>query len=351
MSTGQGRTIAATAGMLLGLAAAAAAPTAIAAPKPAKPAIAVGRSADGKASFRLEGRRLIVTLRQPFARRRAGTRPHVTAICGEALDGAPASRYRRFRDVFLLDPARRAFTVSPRVRRLRLQLDRDIAARANWCGVRSSVRGGRRFLWARTTLRRGSRPGCVATARSPVESERAIAEYVYGWKNGAGSVGDYALRACLRPDGPWRVLTRGVWTKYGSTGPWGAVLSGSRIVWAVGPTGDGCSIWRTDLAGGAPERLASSPDPTLADACPREHGLAMNGNQGVLVLGEAGGLAWIVRGYGEPVLDQLNVADSDGSTVTLASAPAESISDIAISADGLTVTWREHGIGRSAPMP
>jgi hypothetical protein len=356
MNTGQGGTVAATAAMLLGLAAAAvAAPAATAAPRakaqqrPANVAIAVGRSEDGT-TWRLEGRRLTVRLGAWSAE----TRRRVEARCGEEL--VPWHRETgAVRSSFVVS-AGRAVVVGRFTKVLRMTLPRDVAGRATWCGlvgipgahetelpaatmrgVRGAVRGCRRSANERIVARGGR----VRIARSAVAA-------------GSGTI--VAYRVCLSPHGRYLPLLGETVAagerKIGLAG-FGLRISGSWLAWELpfrSARGEprGTRTYRARVGEWAV--MSEQAAPGWLEA------LAADGT----VVSLDGETYRDVREPGTVVVTErrrLYVAGPGARRATLiASASAlgdgaRPIGGIRLSADGRTVTWTENGETRSAPVP
>lgn len=261
MHVGQGRTIAATAVTLLGLAAAAVAPpAAIAAPRPraARPALAVGRSADGT-TWRLEGRRLTVSLGGDVITDRP---TRIVARCGERLFPFAV------RDAFVTS-ADLSVTVRWHTRRFSVELPRDVARTVSWCGLLPADGRGETMREAAMRIVRGAAQGCRPSARETVVLRDAKAVVTRAVAGGDGSF-DEVYRACQRPNGQLRPLfAAGDW---GGGGGYGVSVHdltrrGRWLTWSVtvtphgsGPPSD--SVWRADLAD--PERAARIADAALS---------------------------------------------------------------------------------------
>lgn len=313
------------------------------------PPLAVGRAARGGVAFRLEGDRLTVTLRRRLAPRGSSARPSIKLICGMAVPGAaddavPALAYTAF-----AVSARRDLRVAAGVRTIRARLGADVARWATLCGIRWHSRAGSATVLAAMTLRRGTPPGCAAPpgAEIAAESERALVLEV-----GLSGDGDGSARypACSKPDGAWSVLDTSSWSKYQYGRYVTFSAAGSWIGWRVEDvsTGGGtttCSVRRLDIAADTQiEELAVTP----AGYCAWSPAIGPNGL-----------LAWVAKDKGaNPRVALVQAVAPGGAIVTLATADppppptvpvtGEQFTDVAVSADGRTVTWRDRGVLRSA---
>lgn len=348
MDSGQGRTIAATAGMLLGLAAVAvAAPAATAAPKakPVSAAVAVGRSGDGT-TWRLEGRRLTVRLGAWSAE----TRRRVDVRCGEALVTAPERTEARRSFVA---SARREVVVGRFTQALRMTLPRDVASRATWCGLVGPPAAGESDLpWATMRGVRGAVRGCPLSANEQVARREGRLRIARS-EAAVGTDTLVAYRVCLSPQGRYLPLLSDT---VGAGEPERAVralLSGGWLAWTVSFTSArgeprGSMTYRVRVGTWAVVgRLAS---PGEAEALASDGTVASLDGETYREVPVPGTVVVTER-------RRLYVARPGAREATLiasASAPGEGarpIADIRLSADGRTVTWRENGAERSAQMP
>jgi hypothetical protein len=339
MDLGQGRTIAATAGMLLGLAAAAvAAPVATAAPKAqpvraAKPAVAVGRSDDWRASFRLEGERLTVTLHgRRLTPRGFSGRPSARLLCGDDIaDSASPSAW-------LVVRAGRNLRLHPGVRRIRAQLDGDVARQANWCRILYRAAGRTTRITAAMALVRGTRPGCGEAAGGTVLVENEQAKLV-SFRRGDEYSGSGFVSACWKASGRWRQLATSSDGKYGGTSV-NEGLGGRWAAWATVtfPNGGCSAITRIDLASGETETTSTLPGSGGEPACIRDVAVA-----------EDGRVVWMQDG----APGRIATLTPAGQPIALAEVPSQDYrADLAFTPGGRAVTWSERGGGaRSAELP
>lgn len=311
----------------------------------ARPPLATGRSTDGRTAFRLEGRRLTVTLARRLVPQRPAGRVPVNVVCGESGQDDPVTKQTSL-DGFFAVRAQRFFRVRAGVRTIRAQLDRDVARWANWCGLRAHGAGGSMFRDAAMTLRRGTAPGCASVDPRLIvaESDRALVTRVVSAAHPGNSAS--VARVCAKPAGRWRELGMSSQNQYRFHEQVYFAASGAWVAWQTAIGGGGglptCTIQRLDLAGsGEVESTSVAPDGAREGPCAT--GLA---------LGSDGTVAWVTSTWSEPwPPDQLNVLASNGTTVTLDTAPNRTLADPAISADGSTVTWTSAGQPRSAPLP
>lgn len=323
--------------------------------------VAVGRASAGGTSYRLQGDRLTITFRKPLAKRGRGVRLEVRARCDHeitALDDA--GRAVRLSSL----SATRRFVVRGGVRRLRARLSGDVAADANRCGVvwRSvssrAVAGGRYGPARRSAAAVASRgeqpprPACAVPpgAERTLERELVVAAALR-WDDGSSGGAD--LIACLRPAGTWRLYERSSWTKYPADRGVASGAGGSWIGWTVAdfssPTGPVCSVARLDLAapGAAIQRFGDGREARSCDVMSDP------------VVAPVGAMAWLssssaLTADGSVVFDVMALT-SAGTVLTVAAVRAPlgergvpvGPTDLAISADGTAVTWRENGIERS----
>ncbi|ADB54154.1 hypothetical protein [Conexibacter woesei] len=338
MNRRQGTTLAATVLTLLAVAPSGA----VAAPaQDGRSALATGRSQDGRASFRLEGRRLTVTLARRLERKGFAGRPSATLVCGETVPVGSAARLPRTFDTVV---ARRILRVHPGVRTVRALLDRDIARWANWCKLRWHSAARQLSLEAEMTLRSGTPPGCSpADPRLVmVENDRVLvmsATRRTEWTSAA------IYRACDKSSATWHELADAYQDRYAGWVQELFVVSGAWVAWRTDDASSyagkrTCTIQRKDLDGGPAQSIPMTQD-DASDTCAT-----------ALALGSNGAVAWVVATWGQPSPpDRLNVLASSGTIVTLDTAPARTLTDIAISPDGGTVTWMNGGQPRSARVP
>ncbi|MDW5598233.1 hypothetical protein VSS74_28000 [Conexibacter stalactiti] len=270
---GAGRTLAA--GLALLASAALLPATAAEAATKAKPALATGVSRDRAASFRLEGRQLTVRLRRPLLPAGRRSRGYVRFVCGEeAAQEAPTT----IDDAILAarGGARPLLRKLAGRRTITLTLNADVAAQANWCGLRV---GGvhARSLVAAMTLKRGTPVRCVAADRDDVlaENERVLVTQAQR----SGAFYTYAvMRGCLKPDGRWQQLDRGSSDRLiGSRWPVSFTVAGTWVAWLRPPIDDSrCTLMRRDLAGG--ETAEVTPPPVgFSGSCQTAFRLAPDG--------------------------------------------------------------------------
>lgn len=333
--------------------------TAAAAPSdPAQaPQVLVGRSADGRVVYRLAGDRLTVTFRRPLAPRGSGARLEVRAVCGHyvvATDEAGSEV-----GVGLTMRASRQLHVRGGVRVLRAKLDRDVVAVANRCDVswrdRSGVRPGPARSSSAVLTPRGQQSAstCAAPPGSRVEAESETVLAVSIRSDGQSDGGGTHI-ACLKPDGTWRLYDRDQWSKYFDDRRIATGAGGSWIGWTVLDTTSDqqtCSVARLDLA--APGAVAQRFGVKLpGTTCPLP---------GRPVVAVNGAMAWL-GSLGRPTFPGGTTGHvlgltAAGTVVTLARVDTQpgaggpiALTDLAISADGATVTWREDWVPRSAPL-
>jgi hypothetical protein len=328
-------------------------------PGAAAPTVAVGRSADGRVAYRLAGDRLTVTFGRPLAPRGSGARLDVRSTCGHAVratDDAGAEV-----DLGFTTRASRQLHVRGGVRVLRAKLSSDVVAAANRCDVswrdRSGVRPGPARSSSAVLAPRGQRPApsvCAAPpgTRSEAESETVLAVSI---QHNQESFGSDAHIACRKPDGAWRLYDRGQWTKYHDDRNIATGAGGSWIGWTVLDTTNhqqSCSVARLDLAapGAVTQRFGVELPGTT---CPIP---------GSPVVAANGAIAWrgslVKPPYEGGTTEHVLGLTAAGTVVTLAtvdSRPGDgspiAVTDLAISADGATVSWRERGVERSAVLP
>lgn len=354
MRLGQGRTIAATAGMLLGLAAAVvAAPAATAAPKPTagRPALAVGRSADGT-TWRLEGRRLTVRLRGKAIVER---REQVRVRCGEGLFTSPVDA-ALWTKLFASSWERRV-VLRRTSRALTVRLPRDVAASATYCGIEpiESYAEIEPLRWAAMTVRRGARPGCRPAAAEQVIFSDATVQVTHASASEEMTDSD-TYRVCTGSKGSLRPLA--AMNSGGGGGGYSLGVSavehaGGRLAWLVtvgshGAASPAVMLQRFDLANlGRGAAYVSAPETGGMSVTGRDLRLASNG-----------AAVWADRATrpaengGVHVTERLLAAPAGAARAeVLATASGErAIADIALSPDGRTVTWRENGVERSAEV-
>jgi hypothetical protein len=310
----------------------------------ARPALATGSSRGGLATFRLDGARLVVTLKRRMAPRGSTARPWVTVICGDAPAGAAATRSRSPLSISFAVKARRDLPVAGGARTIRAQFGTDVARWSNVCGISWRGRNGSGVAIATMRLRRGMAPGCAAPPGANVmgESDQVLVLGAID-RNDYSSSGAYA--ACYKPTRSWRPLETS-WSSHYNDGRYASRFSteGSWVAWAVQVVTlsqtSTCTVQRINLATNAvPQEYQVSPS---AGFCTSS-----------LVVGKNGAIAWSVddsmyrQSPGQPI-EQVNTLAADGSVVTLDAGPRGSLTDLAISPDGKTVTWRNGGVARSA---
>lgn len=315
----------------------------------AGPALVTGRSRDGRVSFRLEGRRLTVRftgggLSLPGARSRFAA----VVSCGEWADeGRPPEAYE-YR--FFAVRVTRHVRVTRGVRALRVQFGRDVARWVNHCRLSWWDRDRASARAARMTLRRGAAPGCVpADPRSIVAASAEVVVTAVWWDD--GSTGSGTLhRACLTSSAVQRPLASAIGNQYYGSSNGLFVVAGTWVAWfhaageLYGSSPPVASVGRVDVGAGGPIESVLLQQPV-----PETGAWAA---AAALAVGPGGTAAWVERTRGGQLPpDRLVVWPSDGTSAVLAAAPSGTLTDPAFSADGRTLTWREGGQPRSAPMP
>lgn len=316
------------------------------------PAVASGASARPAARFRLVGRDLTVTFDQRLMPRGFSGRPSIRVVCGDSV--ADPAGIRSLDWLLLAAKAERSLRVSPGARIVRARLDANVAARANWCGLRVRSSAGNRFASATMSLREGTSPACVPTAREEVlvDTEQLLVTRVRIRPTSSG-FSQSATRACGKATGVRRTLGASGGSLSGTTTRSVAATAGARVAvtesrWDKYNTVYPCSLQTIDMAQPSPrlELVAIAPEgEPERGRCARS-----------VALDAAGRLAWVLTTEGESTAapERIAARAADGRTVVLATAGNtrwDALADIAISADGTTVTWREEGVQRSAPMP
>ncbi|HST41572.1 MAG TPA: hypothetical protein VLK58_18790 [Conexibacter sp.] len=313
-----------------------------AAKKPPKPALATGNSRDGAASFRLEGRTLTVTARAGLVPGSAQSRLRLLVRCGESVTAAEETSAAT-----LAVQGGRQVAATPRRTVLRATLSRDVAARANWCELRDAAAAKPRFA-ATMRLRRGRAPGCVPAGREKVVFREGIA-LVTGLSAEIDGEAVQYFRSCLRSRGTLLPLTEAA-PSFGGSASIGTFASAdSWLAWVeVRRSKDdhvAISTHVLDLAaGGKPALVGGS---SMRTAYPPRVGQLLVSGSGVPI--------WTLVGrYDDPARPEwatLYAGDGDSEARELERVePASALTDVALSADGTTVTWRNGGVQRSAPL-
>jgi hypothetical protein len=276
----------------------------------------------------------------------------VKVVCGSDPAGEGVAPTGGLAWVPFAASARRELRIGAGVRTVRARLDRDLAVWSTLCGIRWHSRAGTGVALARMTLRRGVSQGCAPPPGASVEraSDQGLV-----LKVSLNSIVDgVGVRvACLKPRGIWRRLDTSSWSKYGDGRFLQVAIGGSWVGWtrqeiAQQSHDSTCSIWRIDLvAGGAPQQFAAAPAGGPGNFCGEQPVIAADGR-----------MAWIALDWPNAVArqpDRVVALTSDGTVVTLDTAlGAEqhaTLTDLAISADGSTVTWRNRGLERTAVLP
>ncbi|HST40043.1 MAG TPA: hypothetical protein VLK58_11065, partial [Conexibacter sp.] len=236
---------------------------------------------------------------------------------------------------------------------------RDLGASANRCAVswRDLSRPASRAVVSSTAAvaPRGkpAPAACVAPPGARIEAENETVLAVSIRSDGQSDGGGTHI-ACLKPDGTWRLYDRDQWSKYFDDRRIATGAGGSWIGWTVLDTTSDqqtCSVARLDLA--APGSVAQRFGVELpGTTCPLP---------GRPVVAANGAMAWL-GSLGRPTFPGGTTGHvlgltAAGTVVTLARVDTQpgaggpiALTDLAISADGTTVTWREDGVPRSAPL-
>jgi hypothetical protein len=199
----------------------------------------------------------------------------------------------------------RPTTIDTSASSITVKLSRDVAASATACGVQVSKGGHRQFIGAWMTLRRGKSPACRRASEETValKSPTALVFKRPGERTQEGS-SDY-YRACLRPAGR-SVGIAEEWAGGGGGGGGSENVSGF-------VSGKRWLAWVQHYQPSNPDRDAVTTL-WLAD-------LGATGSAGAPI----------------DVLDR--------------SGPGGSLTDVAISADGRSITWLAGEATRSAVLP
>jgi hypothetical protein len=315
-----------------------------AAKKPPKPVLATGVSRDGAASFRLEGRTLTVTAREGLAPGSVQRRLRLLVRCGESVTAAEETSAAT-----LAVQGGRQVAATPRGTVLRVTLSRDVAARTNWCELRDLAdRDLRRTATMR--LRRGRAPGCVPAGREKVVFREGIA-LVTGLSAEIDGESYQYLRVCMRARDVLEPLaavssrTADNATIGGmvSRGGWLASTSSSRNRYDHAVV----SISVLDVTSRGPVR------PVRVGGFSGTTPYVPNVPQ--LLVTDSGTAVWtLVQRHDDPARPEwatLHAGDGDSDARELDRVePAALLTDVALSADGRTVTWRNGGVPRSAPL-
>jgi hypothetical protein len=297
------------------------------------------------AKLRLAGQVLTITLARTLTPRRFRGHPYISVVCSERIttraDGSGLA---------LVPRARRAFRVPAHVRHIRARLDVDAADRIDDCWIDWRSAAGSRTIPAEMRLVRGQRPNCTDPGTDRILFWNAEITVVGSSLGGDRFSAAYADRVCDRATGEWHPLQVSLYDRYGVDHATDAMeIAGRWVAWAWHRTlgASACGLERFSLTGGV-KSIPVSTDPAAPPYGTGRH------CADALALDAAGRMAWAERvaTVDRPSDVHVNALAPSGATVELASAPAGTrVTDLAISPDGRTVSWREGVTPRSAPLP
>jgi hypothetical protein len=313
-------------------------------PATTKAALATGSSADGAARFRLEGRQLTVTASGGLGGSGVPQRLRLLVRCGESV-AAPDETSA----ATLAVQGGRRVTATTRRTVLRVALSRDVAARANWCELRDLATGSA-LHEATLRLRRGTAPGCVRAGRERVAFRRGRALVTTLTETIEGQPLD-RYRVCMRAGDRLEPLVA-VGPALGAQSSLGELTSAGRwLAWRVSSRDRhdhaAVDVQLLDVERGGPvEPVRAGGFSGTTAYLPRV---------GQLLVTDAGTAVWtLVSRYDDPARPEwatLYAGDGDSEARELERVePAALLTDVALSADGRTVTWRNGGVPRSAPL-
>ncbi|ADB54153.1 hypothetical protein Cwoe_5752 [Conexibacter woesei DSM 14684] len=272
----------------------------------------------------------MIRLAEPLSGYRGG-RVRVLLRCGEGVGAPNASRPMPT----FVRQAGRWIPAVPGTRVLAGTLSRDVAAAATLCALRvAGDEQNTETVTAAMRLRRGAPPACRLAngERAAFRDGRVLVAVLAG---ASEDEHEEHYRACARPNG--RSVALGTaWAGGGGGGGGSETLAGFARVgnwlawrWAYQPNNPGSEgsssvqLWNVSATGATAVRAAGSWP----------------------VAGRGGAVAWLAG-------TAVHVGTADGRSAVLGSASGEGpLTDLAISADGRTVTWKDGGQPRSAPMP
>jgi hypothetical protein len=252
-----------------------------------------------------------------------------------------------------VDGARRTLRVPVGARVVHARLSRDVAPRANWCELSPDSIDDEQKLYRKVPMhpRRGYRPRCERSRGERVlarSEQLLVTQYVF-------DVDSAVERFCLRSRGDFEFLSEsldsgGATGSYVGQGPFAA--AGTRVAWGTihrthwpepdSTYRDTAGVELLDLARGyqrAPTSFAAMLGPLAGAASPDVSDVAVAPD---------GTLAWLAGGGGGRQLNA-RLPGRQPFTVTAITTDVE-LSDLEIAPDRATVTWREDGVERSAPL-
>ncbi len=314
-----------------------------------RPGLAVGTSDHGHAHWRLAGRRVTVRLAAPLG---VGRRRVVVLVqCGDD-EGSPGEDTNPLGNggPSWAALAQRRQRVASSTRVLRLTLSRDVAGRVNLClVVRTDYGSGDGAVM---TVIRGRTPGCQRGPHEHIVFDPGPVRVTSVASNANNELTDF--RACLTSTGARYPIDQAGGRADQSTevGPFAS--AGSWLAWA-----DVSSYLDTYSAAIRVVNLAMPrPRVALFDAAASGQSFGPSGPPAVpdLVVGSTGTVLWVLDfntlPYPQPPnpVAQLYARRFGGASVVLDSAPVTAFSDLAVSSDGLTVTWTSAGSTRSSRL-
>lgn len=309
-----------------------------------KPALATGVDREAKVSFRLEGRRLTVRARAGVALGSSRGRSELLVRCGESV-AAPSDTSAA---TLAVQGGRRVHLTTRRTT-LTVALSRDIAARANWCELRDLTQP-RTVSSAEMRVRRGTRPGCSPAGRERVVYRAGRALVTQLTVVTADETTSEYYRFCSRATETLEPLGRAGSSYSGSARITGFSTTGRWLAWVERYYDkyfkNTLTIMRLDLDGVPQPKVITD----LWQLSPH-----LGYSWGPLLVTDQGSVVWALTssGVAPPVPESatLYISDDSGAPRELDRAePAAALTDVALSPDGRTVTWRNGGVPRSAPL-
>jgi len=282
-------------------------------------AVVTGKAQDG-ARFRLDGKRLVVRLRDPARLTKA--------TCGDLAGLAP----NRTATPIWADMATSAIHARRAARRLVVHFAHDVSARASLCFVTRRGETAAAPLMSRRARMRlqsgvstGCRPGRYESTQLSVGAVDIL----------IASGGGFALRACRPGDArPTALFSDVTGRVHVSTGPF--VVAGDVVGWHVyRETRSGrqlATVGAVNLANG--QRIGTIHPQIRASA---------------IAVSEAGVVACIQRAsWDDNAAATLLVRRTGGQVVSLDSSPGNGLTDLKL--HGTTVFWLHDGQQRSAAL-